>query len=222
MSSKMLKRLFLIAILFIITGCGSKYEIEFTNNNTIKDKISIFEDNNIVKNTTTKKEEEITDQILEFERGYEHYKRELYATEEVTGYKYTYEFKYEEYDALSQLRKCYEDLTLNVTDEEIVLETKGEFLCANYYKEMPYIDINIKSDYEIKSTNGKTNDDNSASWKINKSNYKNSPIKITFDKTEIIEKDENELPIKNIIIILLFIIALIFIIKNRKKFITKA
>ena len=153
MSSKMLKRVFLIAMLFIITGCGSKYEIEFTNNNTIKDTISIFEDNNIVKNTTTKKEEEITDQILEFERGYEHYKRELYATEEVTGYKYTYEFKYEEYDALSQLRKCYEDLTLNVTDEEIVLETKGEFLCANYYKEMPYIDINIKSDYEIKSTN---------------------------------------------------------------------
>ena len=222
MSSKMLKRLFLIAILFIITGCGSKYEIEFTNNNTIKDTISIFEDNNIVKNTTTKKEEEITDQILEFERGYEHYKRELYATEEVTGYKYTYEFKYEEYDALSQLRKCYEDLTLNVTDEEIVLETKGEFLCANYYKEMPYIDINIKSDYEIKSTNGKTNDDNSASWKINKSNYKNSPIKITFDKTEIIEDEEKEFPIKNIIIILLFIIALIFIIKNRKKFITKA
>ena len=74
MSSKMLKRLFLIAILFIITGCGSKYEIEFTNNNTIKDTISIFEDNNIVKNTTTKKEEEITDQILEFE-GYEHYNR---------------------------------------------------------------------------------------------------------------------------------------------------
>lgn len=222
MSSKMLKRVFLIAILFIITGCSSKYEIEFTNNNTIKDTISIFEDNNIVKNTTTKKEEEITDQILEFERGYEHYKRELYATEEVTGYKYTYEFKYEEYDALSQLRKCYEDLTLNVTDEEIVLETKGEFLCANYYKEMPYIDINIKSDYEIKSTNGKTDDDNSASWKINKSNYKNSPIKITFDKTEIIEEDEKELPIKNIIIILLFIIALIFIIKNRKKFITKA
>ena len=64
MSSKMLKRVFLIAILFIITGCGSKYEIEFTNNNTIKDTISIFEDNNIVKNTTTKKEEEITDHIL--------------------------------------------------------------------------------------------------------------------------------------------------------------
>lgn len=223
MSSKMLKRLILfIPIILLLTGCGSKYEIEFTQDDTIKDTISIYEDNDIVKNTTQKKEDEITDQILEFERGYEHYKRELYATEEVTGYKYTYEFKYEEYDALSQLRKCYEDLTLNVTDEEIVLETKGEFLCANYYKEMPYINISIKSDYEIKSTNGKKEDDNSASWKINKSNYKNSPIKITFDKTEIIEEDEKELPIKNIIIILLFIIALIFIIKNRKKFITKA
>lgn len=222
MSSKLLKKIILILPLAILlTGCGSKYEIEFTQDETIKDTISIFEDNDIVKKYTTKEEDELLNTLLEFERGYEHYKRELYATDEVTGYKYTYEFKYDEYDALSQLRKCYEDLTLNVTDDTIELNTKGEFLCASYYKEMPYIDITIKSEYIVDETNGKLNEDNSVTWRINKSNYKNTPINIKLDKTEIYE-EEKQSQIGNIIIILLFIIAIIFIIKNRKKFINKA
>lgn len=222
MSSKLLKKIILILPLAILlTGCGSKYEIEFTQDETIKDTISIFEDNDIVKKYTTKEEDELLNTLLEFERGYEHYKRELYATDEVTGYKYTYEFKYNEYDALSQLRKCYEDLTLNVTDDTIELNTKGEFLCASYYKEMPYIDITIKSEYIVDETNGKLNEDNSVTWRINKSNYKNTPINIKLDKTEIYE-EEKQSQIGNIIIILLFIIAIIFIIKNRKKFINKA
>lgn len=222
MQSTVLKKfLLLIPILLLLTGCGSKYEIEFTENNTIKDTISIFEDNKIVKNYSKENEDNLLNQILDFERGYEHYKKELYTTEEVTGYKYTYEFKYDEYDALSQLRKCYEDLVLEVNDDEIKLTTKGEFLCRTYHKEMPYIDINIKSNYKIKNTNGEIKNNNVVTWKINKNNYKNSPIQITYNKKEIIEQEKKS-SIGNIIIIILFIGAVIFVIINRKKFNKKA
>jgi hypothetical protein len=217
----MLKRLLLIPILLIITGCGSKYEIEFTENNTIKDTINIFEDNKIVKNYSKEDEDKLLNQILDFERGYEHYKRELYTTEKVTGYKYTYEFKFEEYDALSQLRKCYEDLILEENDKEIKLTTKGEFLCKTYHKEMPYIDINIKSNYKIKETNGKTKDNNVVTWRIDKNNYKNSPIQITYNKKELIEKEKKS-KAGIIIRIILFIGAVVFVIINRKKFTKKA
>ena len=218
MSSTMLKKiLLLLPILFLITGCGSTYEIEFTQNDTIKDSISIFEDNDVVEKYSSEDEDKLLNKILEFERGYDHYKRELYATNEVTGYKYTYEFTYNEYDAMSQLRKCYEDLTLDVTENTIELTTKGEFLCANYYKEMPYIEIIIKSDYKVAESNATSEEDNSLTWRINKNNYKNNNIHVVFNKNEIIEK-EKESSLKNIIIIVIFIIAIIFLIKNRKKF----
>lgn len=219
MSSTMLKKIvLLLPLLLLITGCGSTYEIEFTQNDTIKDTISIFEDNDKVERFTKKDEEDFLNKLLDFERGYEHYKRELYTTEDITGYKYTYDFTYEEYDAMSQLRKCYEDLTLKVTDEKIELKTKGEFLCATYHNEMPYMEITIKSDYKIEDSNANTQDSNTATWKITKNNYKNTPIEITLDKTDIIEEEEKEFPIKNIIIIVLFLIAVIYILKNRKKY----
>lgn len=219
MSSTMLKKIvLLLPLLLLVTGCGSTYEIEFTQDDTIKDTISIFEDNDKVERFSKKDEEDFLNKLLDFERGYEHYKRELYTTEDITGYKYTYDFTYEEYDAMSQLRKCYEDLTLNVTDDKIELKTKGEFLCATYHNEMPYMEITIKSDYKIEDSNANTQDSNTATWKITKNNYKNTPIEITFDKNNVIEEEEKEFPIKNIIIIALFIIAVIYILKNRKKY----
>lgn len=219
MSSTMLKKIvLLLPLLLLVTGCGSTYEIEFTQEDTIKDTISIFEDNDKVERFSKKDEEDFLNKLLDFERGYEHYKRELYTTEDITGYKYTYDFTYEEYDAMSQLRKCYEDLTLNVTDDKIELKTKGEFLCVTYHNEMPYMEITIKSDYKIKDSNANTQDSNTATWKITKNNYKKTPIEITFDKNDVIEKEEKKFPIKNIIIIALFIIAVIYILKNRKKY----
>ena len=218
MSSTMLKKIILLLpLIALLTGCGSTYEIEFTQEDTIKDTISIFEDNNIVKNFTKEDEDKLLNELLDFERGYEHYKRELYTTEKVTGYKYTYDFTYEEYDAMSQLRKCYEDLTLNVTDNKIELKTQGEFVCATYYKKMPNIEITIKSDYKIENSNANIQDGNTATWKITKNNYKNSPIEITLDKNNTIE-EEKSFPIKNIIIIILFLIAVVYILKNRKKY----
>lgn len=218
MSSTMLKKIILLLPLILsLTGCGSTYEIVFTPEGTIEDTISIFEDNDKVKNLTKEDENELLNKLLDFERGYEHYKRELYTTEKVTGYKYTYDFTYDEYDAMSQLRKCYEDLTLNVTDDKIELKTQGEFLCATYYNEMPYMEITIKSDYKIEDSNANIQDGNTATWKINKKNYKNSPIEITLDKNNTIE-EEKSFPIKNIIIIVLFLIAIVYILKNRKKY----
>ena len=138
-------------------------------------------------------------------------------TKNVIHTKHEY-VSYEEYDAMSQLRKCYEDLTLNVTYDKIELKTKGEFLCATYHNEMPYMEITIKSDYKIEDSNANTQDSNTATWKITKNNYKKTPIEITLDKNNVIEEEEKEFPIKNIIIITLFIIAVIYILKNRKKY----
>lgn len=214
----MLKLLSLIIILFTITGCSATYEINFTKDKTIKDTIFVYEDSNIVEGLSETKENEIFNQFLDFERGYEHYKRKTHTTEKYSGYKYTYDFNYEEYDAMSQLRKCYETLTLN-TENELSLTTSKEFICGNYYPNASSMEIIITSDYYIKSSNADRIEDNKHIWTINKNNYKNKPISIKFDTTKITEEDEEKTnTIKIIIVFALFITLIIFVLKNRKKY----
>ena len=161
--------------------------------------------------------DEIFNRLLDFERGYDHYTRETYTTEQFSGYQYSYNFNYEEYDAMSQLRKCYDTLTLN-TLNELTLQTSKEFLCGDYYKEAQSMEITITSDYFISSSNADKTEGNKHTWIINKTNYKNKPISIKFDTNTIIEEEkESQIP-KIIITFIIFITLIIFVIKNRKKY----
>ena len=218
MQRNMLKFLTLIIILITITGCSATYEINITKEKKIDETIFVYEDNKIVDTLTEKKENEIFNSLLDFERGYEHYKRETHTTEKYSGYKYTYSFNFEEYDAMSQLRKCYETLTFN-SENELSISTSKEFICGNYYPNANSMELIITSDYYIKSSNADKIDNNKHIWIINKNNYKNKPISIKFDTTKINEEEiEKTNTTKIIITFLIFLFLIIFVIKNRKKF----
>lgn len=214
MQRNMLKSIILIIITFLLTGCYGKYEIHFTKDNTIQDTIYVYEETKVVDSISDKDEEEIFDELLEFERGHDFYKRETYTTEKYSGYKYTYNFNYEEYDAMSQIRKCYEKIELK-TENELSLTTSKEFLCGNYYPNASAMEIIITSDYSIKSSNADQINGNQHIWTINKSNYKNKPISITFDTSKIIEEENEETNIIKIIVVFaIFIALIIFVLKN--------
>lgn len=218
MQRNMLKILSLLLILTILTGCSATYEIHVTKDNTINETIFVYEDNKIVDGLSEKKENEIFNKLLDFERGYEHYKRETHTTEDFSGYKYTYNFNYEEYDAMSQLRKCYETLTLNTTNE-LSITTSKKFICGTYYPEATSLELIITSDYYIKSSNADKIEGNKHIWNINKNNYTNKPISIKFDTNKIIEEEKEDVnTIKIIIIFIIFFTLIIFVIKNRKKY----
>lgn len=217
MQRNMLKILCLIIILITMTGCSATYEIHISKENTINETIYVYENNKIVDSLSKTKEDEIFNKLLDFERGYEHYKRETYTTEDVSGYKYTYNFNYEEYDAMSQLRKCYDTLTLNTTNE-LSIKTGKNFICGSYYPEATSLELVITSDYHIKSSNADKIDNNKHIWTINKNNYTNKPIIISFDTNILVEEENNDSKTKIIITFIIFIILIIFVLKNRKKY----
>lgn len=214
----MKKILILILLVVTLTGCSATYDITFTDDK-IKDEIRVYTDNETVNNANQKTIDDFSNKILEWERGHDHYTREVYSTDEITGYLYKYDFNYNEYDAMSHIRKCYEDFDLTYNEKEITLKTSNDFLCQNYYKDVDNLTITIKSDYIITSSNADIQKNNEHTWTINKSNYHNKPIILKINRLQNYTKkeDKKELDIKSILIIILFILLIIVYFVNKKK-----
>ena len=211
----MKKIITIILLVLFLTGCSAKYDIYF-DEDKINDTIEIYENSSIINTASDEKTNEINSLLLDWENGYDHYKRELYSTDVITGYRYTYDFDYIEYDSMSHFRKCYDDIELTY-DKNIVLKTTDEFLCGTYYPNTKEIVINITSEYEITSSNADKKNNNTHTWIINKSNYKNKPIELTINKDkDYKEPKENKLGFKQIFVIIIFI-TLIVILRIRKR-----
>ena len=211
-----MKKIILLIAITLLTGCTANYDINILEDK-ITDNIQIYTDNKTVKIASQEQTEKFYQELGNWERGYEYYKRELYTTDKITGYKYTYDFSYNEYDAMSQIRKCYNDFEFTHNENKIEIKTSEEFLCKNYYKNVNKISINITSEYEILNSNAdiKTNDIHT--WTITNTNYQNKPIKITLlKKKNIKEKEDQKLEIKNILIFIIFILLIIVLIIQKK------
>ena len=215
----MKKVLLLLITLILLTGCTATYNINIKDK-TIEDSIKVYTDSKKVQNADKKTITEFSEKLGEWERGYEYYKREIYTTDKITGYNYTYTFNYEEYDAMSQLRKCYKDFKITNENNNITLSTSNEFLCKTYYQEIDKIEINISSEYKITESNADRKENNIHTWNINKNNYKNKPIIIKINKNIESQKEEKNNKNNNIfqllITILFFTLILILIIRKKK------
>ncbi len=215
-----MKKIIILCITTILlTGCNATYNINFTKNK-IEDSIKIYTNNKNVQNATKEVTEKFSEQLGNWERGYEFYKREIYATDKITGYEYTYNFNYEEYDAMSQLRKCYKDFELNYEKDTITINTSKEFLCQIYYPEVNSLELNITSEYEILNSNADKKKNNTHTWNINKTNYKQKPINITISKVKKQQNNpqnkKNKLDIQAILTITIFILLIIVLIIRKK------
>ncbi len=212
----MKKIIILLITTTLLTGCSATYNITFNKENII-DSINIYEDSSLTNKATEKDIQQFQEKLGNWERGYEYYKRELYTTDEITGYNYSYNFEYNEYDAMSQLRKCYQDFSFTYDDNQIKLTTSKEFLCTAYYKDVSDLKITITSNYKIVNSNADSKNNNTHTWNITKNNYSNKPIEITIDKKENFEQEkESNISIYQILIIIIFLLLIIVLITRKK------
>lgn len=214
-----MKKIILLITIILLTGCTATYDINIKKD-SVYDSIKIYTDNKIVKNATDDETMKFSEKLGEWERGYEYYKREIYTTDKITGYNYTYDFKYDEYDAMSQIRKCYEDFEFKYENNTITIKTSDEFLCRNYYRDVNKLELNITSEYKIINSNADTKSENIHTWNIDNTNYKNKPINITLSKTTLDNtsqtKEKKEVNIIQILSIIIFILLIVVLIIRKK------
>lgn len=213
----MKKKIILLTSLLLLTGCKATYEIDITKE-TINDKITIKADSNKVEYANTETTSLFTQKLGEWENGHDFYKRELITTADETGYQYTYNFNYNEYDAMSQIRKCYDKFEFNYENGLSIL-TSNTFLCADYYPQIKNYTIKITSEYNITESNADAIKDNIHTWNITSYNYKNKPIKIKIDNNKLYVKENEKVNndiIQKVLFIIFFIILIVIFIKRKK------
>lgn len=208
-----MKKILLILLILLLTGCKATYNISFDEKN-INESIKIYTNNSNIENANQKTIDKVSDELYNFEYDYEYYNKEKYQEGNNTGYNYTYSFDYDTYNLYTELKKCYDDFNYSNGDYT-TLKTSNEFTCFNYYPEIEEITINITSKYEITEANADQKDGNTYTWIINQKNYKNKPINIRINKKK--EYKENKVNNKLIITFSIFIILILILLFMKKK-----
>ena len=212
-----MKKISLLILILLLCSCNANYKI-IIEDNKIYDEINITEKSTIVNGANQQKMDDFEDELIDWERDYDYYTRELFTENDLTGYKYTYDFTFDQYDTLSQISKCYEDFKVTHNNNSFKINTSNDFLCGTYYDNVDKIEITITSKYKVINSNADKKEDGKYTWIINASNYRNKPINIEVDLTEESEKKpDKELNIKAIIFILIFISLIVINIILKKK-----
>ncbi len=209
----MKKIILLIILVLLLTGCKATYNISFDKD--INESIKIYTSNTNIETANKETVNKVSEELYNFEYGYEYYKKEKYYEGNNTGYNYTHKFDYEDYNMYTELQKCYDDFNYSNDDNTVSLSTSELFTCFDYYPEIEEVTINMTSQYNITSSNADKVDGNTYTWIINKDNYQNKPLEIKINKKQ--EYKEKKITSKMIITFGIFLILVLYLLLSIKK-----
>lgn len=202
-----MKKLLLIPLIFLITGCSVDYTLEI-NENDIKENIKINAIN--IKESEIKKIEDVLDNgatvITDSKKEIPYYNvSKLY-----NNYKLDYNFKKGEIGLSNIMNSCFESKIIEDTDSYYMIALYDKFKC-NFNNEE--INITLKTRNKVTKHNSKDYDTENGiyKWKINKDNKNNVDIKFIVLKNDVTQVlFTSKTLVKNIIFISVLIINFIF------------
>ena len=213
-----IKRLLLLFIIILLTGCEAEYNIEINNNVNLKEIISIIEtDQNIFDKKNSQLYNRTPKEYLEtnlkwptsvYNNGevnpYEPIKLNntyYYTKTNISNYKqlglrYSYNHMQRKYKETNLVNKCY-DIKYSKNNNTISLETISSFKCFDEYKLLDKVTINLNSTCNVNKENSDKKEDNKYTWYITKENI-DKKIEFEIECKEITENDSKQ----NIVLII--------------------
>lgn len=209
----MKKKFIILLFTFILCGCSAEYE--FSIDESLMEKLFIYDSYENLENITKTEEgsNEIAQTINRFERGYDFYNpsRE-FVNQDVNkiGYLYNMKHKINEFDATSIIRKCYEDININEENDYIEINTTNKFLCFELFNNLTSVEVIYKNNKNKKiDSNSDYINNNQYIWNINKNNKNNKPINLKIYKNENASSvKKNNFNFKMLIILIIFILLI--------------
>ena len=184
----MKKRILIILILLLTTGCtceynltidGNIYKEEITILGETSDEISSFD--NEWKIPIDKEEYEIvTGSDVEYIPEGDIYKYNLFSNQ----LKFNYDFSINNYNESTAVYNCYNKLTILNYNNSLIISTSPKANCFDKYPSLNSLKVTINVDRKVISNNADNVSGNTYTWNITKDNANNKSINITLDNSD--------------------------------------
>ncbi len=196
----MKKKLFVLLILsFFCAACDANYNLEI-NNETLSENISLTTD-------LTKQEEYQGRQLTSyFEqlnkekhakyyddeslRPSQSYETNIETTENMRKFNINGDFNLNNFYRSRAIKSCFNEFDIQKSENYILLRTNNRCALFDNYSLLENLTINIKTDLEVIVSNADNVNGNIYTWNINRNNYKNKSVHITY-VLEDSTKEEN-------------------------------
>lgn len=181
---KKYKIIFMVVLVAFLTGCSAEYNIVIKEN-TVNENIILISENEEDREILNNTEWLISynhDIFLEnASSDGEVIDENVYDTISKNGnVNFTHNFKNEEYKNSTAINECYDSVYFDTISGKKVISTSNVAKCLDNYPKLNSIKVKITVEGEVISNNADNTNGNTYEWNINKENYKNKPIKLTY------------------------------------------
>lgn len=216
---KIIKYIFFLISVFIITGCNVNYELSY-NDGIFNENIYFYENQKTFIDELSNQDnvDLLADEMYKLEKNNNIFNKNFKYNDTYAGYEYVSTFNDNVTSLPTIANKCYENINITKNENTLIIQTSNEFLCYDRFKYLNNINLKFKTNYKIIDSNADEINENELIFKINENvkNYK--PIYIKLELKNVIKKQSNNIPlIFTIIIISIFISILAFVYIKRKK-----
>lgn len=232
-----LKKISIIFIILILTGCKATYNLNIDNTANIKEITEIIEEK---KEVFYKKNENLYDvtpsdylktdlkwptpvlkdvEINPYEpikiNNTNYYTKSDLSSYNRIGIRYSYNFKKIEYEKSNILNTCY-DYKIIIKDDKIYFKTNSSFKCFDKYKLLEEVTFNLNTTCKVKNNNADKKEEKYI-WNITKNNYQNKTIEFELDCQKEKNNKINYYYIIIVVTIYVLLIILIYILAKTKR-----
>ena len=187
-----MKKIILIVLLLLLTGCKVEYKINLNNNFDIEENINILstteEDKNKIEEFSLNIPiDQKVDDYGAFENKVSTIEYYNYLkNKDMIIFKNKYNNnKYDKYIDSTLANLAYEYVSINKVDEKnLILSTSKEFLLFNNYNNLEEVKITITTNYKVLSNNADIINNHDYTWVITKDNAYGKGIFLKVDTSK--------------------------------------
>lgn len=204
----MIKFKVFVLFLFLILCCGCQidYSLTIDERGLLSEKIRLISDNEeesqrLLEDTFPYPvfyDAAFSGDIPEKIDGVTYYATEILKNGRYYEKLFQHQFVSYEFSKATSLHTCYENVRVyeNAEEKTTTLSTSSEFLCMASYSNLNQTTVRIESHLPVVVSNADKIEGNMYTWFINRSNYQNKKISITYQfqsshSLEEVEESEN-------------------------------
>lgn len=218
-----IKKLFLILITFLFTGCNVIYDVHIKDKKT-EESLTIDSINVSIYNEELNRKRYSLYSQSNSSNPYEQ-TDDSYATYDIfkindNSLKYLYKYN-SNYSDSNIANSCYEYFSVDTDENKVSILTGNSFKCFELINELDSVTININSNYKVIQSNADKIVGKKHTWYITRENASNKPIIFVYDKSKknmtIMQYLIDNVPLVVVVGTTLMLGGITFLIINTKK-----